>query len=62
MTMQEFLTGGSDTTTTTIEWAMMELIANPHVMKQAHKELDKIIGLNQSVEEFDIDHLTYLHI
>ncbi|GLJ32501.1 hypothetical protein SUGI_0653970 [Cryptomeria japonica] len=57
----ELLTTGSDTTTTTVEWAMVELIANPHVMKQAQEELEEIIGLNRRVEESDIDHLPYLH-
>ncbi|GLJ32540.1 hypothetical protein SUGI_0654680 [Cryptomeria japonica] len=42
----ELLSAGSDTTSTTVEWAMVELIANPHVMKQAQKELEEIIGLN----------------
>ncbi|GLJ32535.1 hypothetical protein SUGI_0654620 [Cryptomeria japonica] len=58
--IDELLSAGSDTTTTTIEWAMVELIANPHVMKQAQKELEDIIGLNRKVEESDIDHLPYI--
>ncbi|GLJ32532.1 hypothetical protein SUGI_0654570 [Cryptomeria japonica] len=57
----ELLSAGSDTTTTTIEWAMVELIANPHVMRQAQKELEEVISFNRKVEESDIDHLPYLH-
>ena len=52
---------GSDTTTKTIEWAMVELTSNPNVMKQAQEELKEIIGLNRRVEESDIEHLPYLH-
>ncbi|GLJ32549.1 hypothetical protein SUGI_0654970 [Cryptomeria japonica] len=57
----ELLSAGSDTTTTTIEWVMVELIANPYVMKKAQKELEEVIGLNRKVEESDIDRLPYLH-
>ncbi|XP_059078194.1 iridoid oxidase-like [Cryptomeria japonica] len=55
----ELLSGGSDTTAATIEWAMVELIANPHVMKQAQKELEEIIGFNRRVEESDIEQITH---
>ncbi|GLJ32530.1 hypothetical protein SUGI_0654550 [Cryptomeria japonica] len=57
----EFLAASSDTTTTTIEWVIVELIANPHVMKQAQKELEEVVSLNKKVEESDINHLPYLH-
>ena len=43
----------------TVEWAMVELIANPLVMKHAQKELEEIIGLNRRVEESDIGRLPY---
>ncbi|GLJ32537.1 hypothetical protein SUGI_0654650 [Cryptomeria japonica] len=56
----ELLSGGSDTTAATIEWAMVELIANPHVMKQAQKELEEIIGFNRRVEESDIEQITHV--
>ncbi|GLJ32548.1 hypothetical protein SUGI_0654820 [Cryptomeria japonica] len=59
--IMELLSAGSDTTTTTIEWVMVELIANPYVMKKAQKELEEVIGLNRKVEESDIDRLPYLH-
>ncbi|XP_059078196.1 flavonoid 3'-monooxygenase-like [Cryptomeria japonica] len=59
--IMELLSGGSDTITTTVEWAMVEFIVNPRVMKQAQKELEELIGLNRKVEESDIDHLPYLH-
>jgi cytochrome P450 len=51
---------GSDTTTTTIEWAMAELIRNPEIMKRAHKELDEVVGDKRKVEESDTDRLPYL--
>ncbi|GLJ32411.1 hypothetical protein SUGI_0652240 [Cryptomeria japonica] len=57
----ELFMAGSDTTATTIEWAMAELIHNPDVMERAQQELEEVVGLNRKVEESDIDQLPYLH-
>ncbi|GLJ32406.1 hypothetical protein SUGI_0652100 [Cryptomeria japonica] len=57
----ELFMAGSDTTATTIEWAMAELILNPHAMKRAQQELEEVVGLDRKVEESDIDRLPYLH-
>ncbi|KAL0295863.1 UNVERIFIED_CONTAM: Flavonoid 3'-monooxygenase [Sesamum angustifolium] len=45
---------------TTIEWVMAELMRNPKVMKNAYKELNEVVGLNNIVEEFHIPKLVYL--
>lgn len=52
---------GSDTTSSTIEWAMAEAIRNPRIMKKAQAELDEVIGNDRRFEESDIDRLPYLH-
>nr|ATG29974.1 CYP76AA69 [Taxus chinensis] len=57
----ELFMAGSDTSATTIEWAMAELIRNPHTMKRVQEELDQVVGHNRRVEESDIDQLPYLH-
>ncbi|KAI3731911.1 hypothetical protein L1987_63103 [Smallanthus sonchifolius] len=52
---------GTDTTSSTLEWAMAELIHNPEKMSKARSELMDIIGKeNGSVEESDISILPYL--
>lgn len=51
---------GSDTTATTIEWAMAELIRNPEKMKRAQAELDEVVGRHRMVEESDAERLPYL--
>ncbi|XP_065857061.1 iridoid oxidase-like [Euphorbia lathyris] len=43
-----------------IEWAFSELLRNQDAMKKAKAELSSIIGLNNKVEETDIDNLPYL--
>ena len=53
--------GGSETTSTSIEWAMAELLRNPEVMAKAKAELTRSIGPNRRLEETDIDNLPYLN-
>ncbi|XP_065857413.1 cytochrome P450 76A2-like [Euphorbia lathyris] len=44
----------------TIEWAMAELLRNPETMKKAKAELTSVIGPKKKVEENDINNLPYL--
>ncbi|KAF2307504.1 hypothetical protein GH714_029227 [Hevea brasiliensis] len=52
--------GGLETTSTTIEWAMAELLRKAETMKKVKEELNIVIGQNRKVEESDIDNLPYL--
>ncbi|XVF76290.1 hypothetical protein PTKIN_Ptkin13bG0254500 [Pterospermum kingtungense] len=56
----EMFFAGSETTSSTIEWAMAELLRNPEMMTKAKEELDRIIGPERKVEESDMDQLPYL--
>ncbi|GLJ54697.1 hypothetical protein SUGI_1174970 [Cryptomeria japonica] len=58
--MFELLSAATETTASTLEWALSELLRNPLVMKRAQQELDFVIGLNRMVEEPDLPHLQYL--
>ncbi|KAJ0615012.1 putative geraniol 8-hydroxylase [Helianthus annuus] len=51
---------GSDTTSNTIEWAMTELLRNPHIMVKAKKELANVFGKGNMVKEDDVLRLPYL--
>jgi cytochrome P450 len=51
---------GSETSSSTIEWAIAEAIRNPRVMKKVQAELEEVIGKDRRVEETDIDRLPYL--
>ena len=51
---------GSDTTSSTMEWTMAELLRNPNSMRKLKEELDHVIGPNRKVEESDINELPYL--
>ncbi|KAH9328167.1 hypothetical protein KI387_000275, partial [Taxus chinensis] len=57
----DLFAAGSETTSTTIEWAMAEIIRNPKIMERVKEELDKIVGRERIAQENDIDNLPYLH-
>ncbi|XP_042493890.1 geraniol 8-hydroxylase-like [Macadamia integrifolia] len=51
---------GTDTTSTTIEWAMAELIHNPDSMAKVQSELQENVDEGKPVEETDAARLPYL--
>ncbi|KDP33920.1 hypothetical protein JCGZ_07491 [Jatropha curcas] len=57
---QDLIAGGTDTSATTVEWAMSELMKQPHLIKKATEELDRVIGKDRWVEEKDIPQLPYI--
>eukprot|EP01018_Ginkgo_biloba_P005270 Gb_32735 [translate_table: standard] len=56
----DMLLGGLETSSTTLEWTLSELLRNPHVMKKAQQELESVVGKNRRVKESDLSHLKYL--
>ncbi|PHT63798.1 Geraniol 8-hydroxylase [Capsicum annuum] len=52
--------GATDSTTSTLEWAMAEILKQPEVMKKAQAELKEIIGKGKPIEEVDTSRLPYL--
>ncbi|KAH1042012.1 hypothetical protein GYH30_024365 [Glycine max] len=57
----DIFVAGTDTTTSTLEWAMTELVRNPDVMSKAKQELEQMISKgNNPIEEADIGKLPYL--
>ncbi|XP_059655805.1 probable (S)-N-methylcoclaurine 3'-hydroxylase isozyme 2 [Cornus florida] len=55
----ELFTAGTDTSTSTVEWAMAELIKNPESMKKVCEELTREIN-QHSLKESDLAQLPYL--
>ncbi|KAJ0027842.1 hypothetical protein Pint_35841 [Pistacia integerrima] len=56
----EMFTAGTDTTTSTLEWAMAELLHNPEKLRKVQDELRSTIGPKKKLEEKDIEKLPYL--
>lgn len=51
---------GTDTTSSTLEWAMTELLRNPQVLRRLKMELQDVVGKGRLVDEYDIAQLPYL--
>ncbi|KAL1568296.1 cytochrome P450 71A6-like [Salvia divinorum] len=52
--------GGTDTTSTTLEWAMTELIRNPTIMKTLQNEVREVAGSKVEIDEKDLEKMLYL--
>lgn len=52
--------GGIDTTSTTIEWAISELIKHPRVMKRLQQEVTEIAQGRSMIREEDLEKMEYL--
>ncbi|EOA28995.1 hypothetical protein CARUB_v10025246mg, partial [Capsella rubella] len=51
---------GSETIAWTLEWAMMNLLNHPEVLKKARTEIDSKIGFDRLIDESDTTNLPYL--
>ncbi|XWS51311.1 hypothetical protein CRYUN_Cryun12cG0166100 [Craigia yunnanensis] len=54
------LVAGVESTATTIEWAMAELLKNPGIMRKAQEEVRRVVGRKGKVDEDDINQMEYL--
>ncbi|KAB1671332.1 hypothetical protein [Gossypium barbadense] len=52
---------GTDTTSGSTEWAMSKLMQHSEIMEKVKKELNDVIGVNNTVEEFHLPNLRYLN-
>ncbi|KAH8946637.1 hypothetical protein BDL97_12G106600 [Sphagnum fallax] len=58
--IDDMICAGTDTSATTVGWALVELLRHPEAMKKAQAELDDVIGSERVVDEGDIHELKYL--
>ncbi|KAI3468923.1 hypothetical protein Pfo_025586 [Paulownia fortunei] len=58
--LMNVILGGSDTSATTVELVIAELLNNPEVMEKVQKELSNVIGMKNIVEESHLPKLHYL--
>ncbi|GAV80873.1 p450 domain-containing protein [Cephalotus follicularis] len=56
----DVLVGGTDTTSTTVEWTMAELLRHPKVMKELQNELRTVAGDKSYITEDNLAMLHYL--
>ncbi|XP_052147909.1 dolabradiene monooxygenase-like [Oryza glaberrima] len=60
--IMEIFSAGSETASTTLEWAISELVRNPQVMDKAQSEVRKLFEGQDSLTEDDMSRLSYLHL
>jgi cytochrome P450 len=58
--LYDMLSAGTDTSSTTLEWAMAELLRNPTMLKKVQDELERVVGMERMVRESDLPSLLYL--
>ncbi|CAN1795864.1 Flavonoid 3'-monooxygenase [Linum perenne] len=58
--LHNMFTAGTDTSSSTVEWAIAELIRSPKIMAQLQSELDSVVGRDRLVTELDLPKLPYL--
>ena len=57
----EFLSGGTDTTATSLQWIMANLVKAPKIQAKLFHEIKHVIGKQkENVEEEDLDKIPYL--
>ncbi|CAN1174488.1 Geraniol 8-hydroxylase [Linum perenne] len=56
----DLFVAGTDTVTSTIEWAMAELLRNPNTFAKAREELHQTIGKDNHLHESDVIRLPFL--
>ncbi|KAF7838243.1 cytochrome P450 71A1-like [Senna tora] len=60
--LTDMFLGGNDTTSTTTEWTLTELMKHPSIMKKAQEEVRKVVGNKSKVEESDINEMKYVKL
>jgi typhasterol/6-deoxotyphasterol 2alpha-hydroxylase len=58
--LQDLISGGTQSSAETVEWAISELLKKPQVFAKATEELDSVVGRGRWVTEKDMPSLPYL--
>ncbi|KAI4979535.1 hypothetical protein ZWY2020_016288 [Hordeum vulgare] len=58
----EIFAAGSETSSTTLEWAMSELVRNPRLLRKAQAEVREACKGQRTPTEGDMGRLSYLHL
>ncbi|KAI9116467.1 hypothetical protein K1719_012634 [Acacia pycnantha] len=59
--LKDVFFAGTETSATTTDWAMSELLKNPKVMKEAQEEVRRVYGGKGYVDESELHNLKYIN-
>ncbi|KAI6681501.1 hypothetical protein NL676_035382 [Syzygium grande] len=57
---EEIILAAVDNPSNAVEWAMAEMINQPELLHKATEEIDRVVGKERLVQEFDIPQLNYI--
>lgn len=57
--LSDMFIAGTDTSSSTVEWGMAEILRKPEVYKKVVAEIDSVVGKSRLVEEADIPKMPY---
>ncbi|GMP65089.1 hypothetical protein CsSME_00026048 [Camellia sinensis var. sinensis] len=60
--IQDIFSAGSETSATTVDWAMSEMMKNPRIMRKAQAEVRQVFNGKGKVDETGIQELNYLKL
>ena len=60
--LMDFFMAGSETTSTTLTWAMLYMVRNPQVQSKVQEELDTVVGRNRNPTLQDRPSLPYTEV
>ncbi|EFJ11208.1 hypothetical protein SELMODRAFT_126417 [Selaginella moellendorffii] len=59
--LSDFFIAGINTSQTSIDFTLAELVRHPAILSRAQKEIDQVVGSSRLVQESDLPSLPYLH-
>ena len=62
LVFQDILVCGTYKTSSTVEWALTELVRHPVVLEKIQTEMNEVVGFHRIVEETDLPQLPYLQV
>ncbi|XP_042519764.1 cytochrome P450 89A2-like [Macadamia integrifolia] len=56
----EFLIGGTDTTSTALQWILANLVKHQHIQSKLSEEIEGVVGPGEEIKEEDLKKMPYL--
>ncbi|XVF87699.1 hypothetical protein PTKIN_Ptkin18bG0141600 [Pterospermum kingtungense] len=56
----EVISAGTDTSATSVEWAMLNLVMNQEIQEKLYQEIVECVGKNGDIKEEDMEKMAYL--